>query len=132
MTLIAKENPRLTNWLKREQWAEQGFCRLAVTANEASETVYKSGTVLGKVTADGKYKVSVQDAVDGSEVADAIVIEEVTVPAATDTTVLVLVKGPAIVADGGLILDASYDLDAEKQAAYDALEAKNINVDKQI
>lgn len=132
MTLIAKENPRLTNWLKREQWAEQGFCRLAVTANEASETVYKSGTVLGKVTADGKYKVSVQDAVDGSEVADAIVIEEVTVPAATDTIVLVLVKGPAIVADGGLILDASYDLDAEKQAAYDALEAKNINVDKQI
>lgn len=132
MTLIASENPRLTNWLKREFWAEQGFCRLAVTANEASETTYKSGTVLGKVTADGKYKVSVETAVDGSETAAAVVIEEVTVPAATDTTVLVLVKGPAIVADGGLILDASYNDDVKKQAAYDALEAKDINVDKQI
>lgn len=132
MTVIATDTQRLTNWLKREFWAEQGYCRLAVTVNEASETVYESGTVLGKVTADGKYKVSVETAVDGSETADAIVIEGLTVPAATDTTVLVLVKGPAIVADGALKLDASYDDDVKKQAAYDALEAKGINVDKQI
>jgi predicted regulator of Ras-like GTPase activity (Roadblock/LC7/MglB family) len=51
---------------------------------------------------------------------------EIAVPATTDTKVLALVKGPAIVSKAGLVLDATYNLDAEKAAVYAALEAKGI------
>jgi hypothetical protein len=55
-------------------------------------------------------------------------MQEQTVASATDTQVLVLIKGPAIVSKAGLVLDATYDLDAEKAAVYAALEAKGIAV----
>jgi hypothetical protein len=126
MTLIATEAKRLSNVVKQELWPETGFCRLAVTYNGTAATLVP-GTVLGKVTADGKYKIAVQTATDGSEVAAAIVMVEQTVAATTDTKVLCLVKGPAIVSKDGLVLDASYNLDAEKAAVYAALEAKDIN-----
>jgi hypothetical protein len=128
MTLIASESPRLSNMLKRELWSEQGYCRLAVTVNEASAVDYKIGEVLGQVTADSKYKQYDETAVDGSETAAAVVLEDVSVPAATDTTVLVLVKGPAIVADGGLVFKAGVD----EAAAKTQIEALGINVDTQI
>lgn len=128
MTLIATDTPRLSNMLKREMWSEQGYCRLAVTVNEASAVDYKIGEVLGKITASGKY-VQYDDAnADGSETAAAIVLEDVSIPAAADTTVLVLVKGPAIVADGGLVFKAGVD----QAAAKVSLEALGINVDTQI
>ena len=125
MTLIATEAKRLSNVVKQELWAETGYCREAVVVNDAAATLVP-GTVLGKVTATGKYKVAVQTAVDGSEVAAAIVMVEIAVPATTDTKVLALVKGPAIVSKVGLVLDATYNLDAEKAAVYAALEAKGI------
>lgn len=128
MTLIARDNPRLSNMLKRELWAEQGYCRLAVTVNEASAIDYKIGQVLGKVTADGKYVQYDDAAVDGSETAAAVVLQDISIPAATDTTVLVLVKGPAIVADGGLVFKSGVD----EAAAKAQLEALGINVDTQI
>lgn len=126
MTLIATEAKRLSNVVKQELFPESGYCRLGVVYNGTAASLVP-GTVLGKVTATGKYKIAVQTAVDGSQVADAIVMEELTVAATTDTKVLCLVKGPAIVSKAGLILDATYDLDAEKAAVYAALEAKNIN-----
>lgn len=129
MTLIATENARLSNMLKRELWSEQGYCRLAVTVNEASEVEYKIGEVLGKVTASGKYVQYDDAAADGSQTAAAVVLEDVTVPAATDTTVLVLVKGPAIVADGGLVFKAGVDEAAAKATLENDL---GINVDTQI
>lgn len=126
MALIATEAKRLSNVIKQELWPETGYGRLAVTYNGAAATLLP-GTVLGKVTADGKYKIAVQSASDGSQVADAIVMVEQTVASGTDTKVLCLVKGPAIVSKDGLILDATYNLDAEKAAVYAALEAKDIN-----
>jgi hypothetical protein len=104
-----------------------GFTRQVVVINDTAADL-KVGTVLGKVTATGKYKVAVETATDGSKVADAILLQDVTLPNATDTKVLVLVKGPAIVAKGALVLHSSYDTQAKKDAVYDALEAKNINV----
>lgn len=127
MAVIATDTPRFSNVVKGELWPELTYCRAVVTVNDSAATL-TVGTVLGKVTADGKYKVAVQTAVDGSQVADAIVIQETVVPATTDTKVLVLLKGPAVVSKGGLTLDASYDLDAEKAAVYAALEAKGIKV----
>jgi molybdopterin biosynthesis enzyme len=126
MTLIATEAKRLSNVVKQELFPEAGYCRLAVTYNGTAASLVP-GTVLGKVTADGKFKIAVQTAADGSQVADAIVMVEKTVLLNTDITVLCLVKGPSIVSKAGLILDASYDLDAEKAAVFAALEAKGIN-----
>jgi hypothetical protein len=127
MSLIATENKRLSNVVKAELWPEMGFTRQVVVINDTAADL-KVGTVLGKVTATGKYKVAVETATDGSKVADAILLQDVTLPNATDTKVLVLVKGPAIVAKGALVLHSSYDTQAKKDAVYAALEAKNINV----
>jgi len=126
MTVIATEAKRLSNVVKQELWPESGFTRAVVTVNEAAAKSYVPGTVLGKVTADGKYKISVQTATDGSEVADAIVIGEQAIAATTDTKVLVLIKGPAIVSKAGLVLDATHNTAPELAAIYAALEAKGI------
>lgn len=128
MTLIAQDTPRLSNMLKRELWSEQGYCRKAVSVTESSEVEYKIGQVLGKVSSSGEYVRYDDTATDGSETAVAIALEDVTIPASEATTVLCLVKGPAIVADGGLVFREG----ADKDAAYSDLEDLGINVDTQI
>ena len=125
MAQIATDTPRFSNVVKAEQWPEFGWCRAVVTYNGAAATL-KVGQVLGKVTATGKYKIAVETAVDGSKVADAIVIQEVTAAATTDTKVLVLINGDALVSKAALILDATYDDDTKKGAVYTSLAAKNI------
>ena len=130
--LISTDTFRLSHLVKRELWPEQGYTRAVVTVNEAAAKTYAVGTVLGKVTASGKYKIAVETAVDGSKVADAIVVGDYTVPATTDTKVLVLVRGPAIVSKAALVLDATYDTDAKKAAVYAALEAKGVLVNETI
>lgn len=126
-TPLFTENFRYSNTVKAELWAEAGYTRSVVTYNGTAGEL-KIGTVLGKVTANGKYKIAVQTAVDGSQTADAIVLQDLTAALNTDTKILVLIKGPAIVSKAGLILDASYDLDAEKAVVYASLEAKGIQV----
>ena len=130
--LISTDTYRLSNLVKRELWPEQGYTRAVVTVNEAAAKTYAVGTVLGKVTASGKYKVAVETAVDGSKVADAIVLGDYSIAATTDTQVLVLVRGPAIVSKGALALDTTYNDDAKKAAVYAALEAKGILVNTTI
>ena len=132
MPIIATDTFRLSHLVKRELWPEQGYTRAVVTVNEAAAKTYAVGTVLGKVTASGKYKIAVETAVDGSKAADAIVVGDYTVPATTDTKVLVLVRGPAIVSKAALVLDATYDTDAKKAAVYAALEAKGVLVNETI
>jgi hypothetical protein len=128
MALIATDTPRLSNMLKRELYSEQGYCRLAVVVNEASAIEYKIGQVVGKITATSKYVQYDEALSNGAEDVAGIVLQDVSIAAATDTTVLVLVKGPAIVADGGLVFKDGVD----KDAAYVALEALGINVNTQI
>lgn len=125
MAVIATELQKLSNWLKAETMAEYGFGRVEVTVNDSAQTL-ATGTVLGKVTASGKYKVCTAAAVDGSQNAAGIVINAKTIAGATDTKVLTLVKGPAVVAKGGLVLAADIDQAAEKLAVYTALEALGI------
>lgn len=123
--LIATENFRLSNVLKHEYEPSLGYCRETVVINDAAANL-KIGTVLGVVTATGKYKVCVQTATDGSQNAAAVLMEDKTITNSTDTKVLALVRGPAIVSKSGLVLDASFDLDTEKAAAYASLAAKGI------
>lgn len=128
MPVIATDTLRISNLVKKEQWAELGYCRAVVTVNEAAAKTYTVGTVLGKVTAGGKYKIAVQSAGDGSAVAAAIVLADASIAATTDTKLVVMVKGPASISAGALVLDATYDLDAEKQVVYASLEAVGIQV----
>src|SRR5574343_1437447 len=123
MATIATDLLRKSNLVKQELFPEQGYNYDAVTVNEAATKTYAVGTVLGKVTATGKYKICKADAVDGSEVAAAICVEDKTIPATTDTKVLVLARGPAIISKGALVLDATVNTDAEKAAVSAALEA---------
>ncbi len=127
MTLLYTDKKRYSNTVKAELWPELGFTRAVITYNgTAGEMVI--GTVLGKVTAGGKYKICVQTAVDGSQTADAILLEDVTAALNTDKKMLVLLKGPAVVSKTALVLDATHDLQAEKDAIYASLEAKGIQV----
>lgn len=132
MAIIATENFRFSHVVKKELWPEYAYNRLMVTVNEAAAKEYKIGTVLGKVTIGGKYQIAVETANDGSKVADAIVLEDKSIAATTDTKVLVMIKGPAIVSKAGLILDTTYDTDAKKAAVYAALEAKGIQVNDSV
>ena len=134
MTIVAIDTQRLSGWLKYEEEPSLGLCHEVVTINEAAAKTLVTGTVLGKVTVGGKYKVAIETAVDGSKVADAIYIGSVlgndtqTVAAATDTKILVLKRGKAIVSKGALLLDSTYDNDAKKNAVYASLEALEIFV----
>ncbi len=128
MSLIATEGFRKSHLVKQELFPENGFNYDVVTVNEAAAASYVVGTVLGKITASGKYIISKADASDGSQVAAAIVVEEKSIAATTDTKVLAMVRGPAIVSKAALVLDATINLDAEKAAVYAAFEAKGILV----
>lgn len=128
MTVLNTENRRTSNFLKSEYEPELAYCRLVVTVNEATAKTYVPGTVLGKVTASGKYLTAVETAVDGSKAFAGIVLFEKAIAAATDTKIVVLVKGPASVAKGGLILDATYNDNTKKGVIYTALETAGIQV----
>ena len=127
MALIAQEAQRYSNLVKEELCHEKGYCTKQVIVNDAAGTL-ALGTVLGLVTATGKYKVAVETAVDGSKAAAAIVVEAITIPATTDTNVLVMYRGPAEVSKGALVVDATYDNATKLGVLYANLEAKGIQV----
>jgi hypothetical protein len=129
MALIGTSPYTLSNVVAHEYATEHGFCRLfdGATVNVASETALTVGSVLGKVTASGKYVPRDPDAVDGSEVAAAVVLENITVAAATDTQVNVIVRGPAILKKGGLVFDVAHDA-AQQATAISEIEALGILV----
>ena len=126
-TPLYTENKRFSNTVKAELWPEQGYTRAVVTYNGTAGSLV-IGTVLGKVTASGKYKVAIQSAVDGSQTPDAILIEDKTVALNTDTQILVLIKGPAVVSKAALTVDASYTAGALLNGVYTTLEGKGIQV----
>jgi Bacteriophage lambda head decoration protein D len=126
--LLFTENYRFSHLVKAELWPEKAYCRSVLTANETAATTYNVGTILGKVTATGKYKVCVQNASDGSQTPAGLVLADYTVAAATDTKVLVLVKGPAAVSSGALKFDASFGTQAQKDTAIASIEALGVQV----
>ena len=127
MTIVAQSTHTKSNVIKKELWAGSGFVETVVTVNDTAGTLL-SGTVLGKVTATGKFKRAVKNAVDGSAVVAAIVSEESVILAATDKKMLGLTRGPAKVSKAGLVFDASYALSTDKDVVYAALEALGIQV----
>ena len=131
MAVIGTDTARISNVVKKEYGSEIAYCREVVVVNDSAAT-FAVGTVLGKVTASGKYKKALETAVDGSKVAAAIVIQETAIPATTATKVIVLVRGPSAVSKAGLVLDATYNDDTKKGVVYADLLAKGIKVHCQI
>lgn len=133
MAIFATDSSRLSTVVKFELVPNQGYCRDLVTVNEAAALTYKVGTVLGKITATGKYIRCEASAADGSQVAAAVYIGDVNgnagdlaVAATTDTKVLVLTRGPAIVAASALVAGASVTAGALTTTMYNQLKALGI------
>jgi hypothetical protein len=69
---------------------------------------YPVGSVLGKITASGKYTLSPATGTDGSQVASAVLLYAVDATLA-DATGIVVARGPAIVSRAGLAYEATVD-----------------------
>lgn len=122
MPVIATDTQRFSNVIKYEQDPAVGITREQGVFNDTAQTL-KVGTVLGKVTATGKWRVALSASADGSQTPAGIYIadtlgqsSDLVVANATDTQILVLARGDAIVADGGLILGTGITLAAVKAA----------------
>lgn len=122
MPVIATDTNRYSEVVKFEFEPSIGYTREAAVINDVAATL-KVGTVLGKVTATGKYKVALSAASDGSQNPVAVLIadgngvsNDLVVPANTDTRCLILARGPAIVADSALTLGTGITAAAAKAA----------------
>jgi len=89
-----------------------GYSTDVVTVNQAAAE-FTYGTLLGQVTVGGKYKIWDSALTDGAETVAAIVAEAITIPATTDTQVLVMKRGPMTVKDAGLELNGETLADAK-------------------
>ncbi len=117
-------SPTLGDLLKYELNAS--YCRETITLKAG--TNYALGSVLGKITASGKYRLSPAALVigdEGAETAIAVLIEAIDATAA-DKTGLIAARGPAIVSKAALVFDASVDQAAEKTAKHSQLAAAGI------
>lgn len=117
MATYAADVQRLSNWLKYEEEPGSGVTREVIAKAGVNATI--TGSVLDST---GKLVVK-------ATVADAtyIMIDDLTTPAAAEykTGVLVLARGHAKVGKNALIFGADV-LDADKEASFAALKAKNI------
>lgn len=126
--VFARDTYRESHLVKQEFWPEFGWCRKVVTVSESAAKTYGVGTVLGKVTASGKFKIAVESAVDGSNVPAALVLTDEKIEAGVDKKIVVMYRGPAIVSKAALVFDASFNTDAKVTTAINALEALDIAV----
>ncbi|CDK99831.1 conserved protein of unknown function [Magnetospirillum gryphiswaldense MSR-1 v2] len=111
---VLTASPTLGDLLKFELNAS--YTRETVTLKAG--TSYPLGSVLGRITANGEYRLSPAAEVvgdQGAETAIAVLLEAVD---ATDgvATGLIAARGPVILADGALIFEASVDQPAERAA----------------
>lgn len=127
-TLPKNEGPRQSDWLVFEECDITRYSRENIVV-VAGSGVLPTGTVLGKVTASGKYGVYDNAATNGTEVAAAILAE------AVDATT-VDVRGAAVVrlakiAPGGLTWKTSLN-SADKTAGLADLALNGIHTVREV
>lgn len=112
---------------------------LAFTLADGATDFIVGDTFTITVTGTEKYKILENTASDGSAAFAGIYIGtslglgiDTSVAATTDTTVLILERGPALVAKEGLTLGASINTAAEKAALYAQMAAVGIIAEAQI
>ena len=108
---VLTEPPSMGDVLKYED--NTNYTREVVTL--LAGMPYPVGSVLGKITASGKYTLSPATGADGSKVATAVLLYAVDATLA-DAIGIVLVRGPAIVSRAALAYGATVD-DGTKIAA---------------
>jgi hypothetical protein len=101
---VLTEQPSMGDVLKYE--VNPNYTREVVTL--LAGTPYPVGSVLGKITASGKYTLSPATGTDGSQVASAVLLYAVDATLA-DATGIVVARGPAIVSRAGLAYEATVD-----------------------
>lgn len=131
MAQLGTSKPRLSNLIKYEEATEHGYCREMETVRITAGADLVVGSVLGVVTATGKYTLRDPAAIDGSEVAAAISTQNITVAAATDTPVALLVNGAAIVGREALNYGVAHTA-PQKATAESELAALGIKVRAQV
>ena len=109
MTVLTQP-PTMGDVLKYE--LNPNFTRETVTL--LAGTAYPVGAVLGRITANGKYKLATSGGSDGAQTAAAILLYAVDATTA-DATATILARGPSIVSKAALVFDATID-DAAKIA----------------
>ena len=128
MSLIGTDTLRFSNTFKHIYEPSLSFCFERVTINETAARTMPIGTVLGVITANGKYRRVEATASDGSQTAAGVLAQDLTVAANTDAQAIVCVRGPAIVSKAVLSFGASVDTAGELNAAYAQLASRNILV----
>ncbi len=123
MTVLT-ENPHSGNFILSEDDDGRLSRDNIVVASGAGPLL--PGTVLGKVTASGKFVPSPETATDGSETAVAILVGPVNATGAD--ALAVAMTRHAEVNHHGLIYDASVNDDAKKSAKWGQLRAAGIVV----
>ena len=118
---VLTASPTLGDLLKFELNAS--YSRETVTLKAG--TSYPLGSVLGRITANGEYRMSPATEVVGDEAAEVAVAVLLEAVDATDGAVpgLIVARGPVILADGALVFDASVDQPAERAAKITQLAA---------
>ena len=101
---VLTEPPSMGDVLKYE--VNPNYTREVITLLQGQP--YPVGSVLGKITASGKYTLSPATGADGSQVATAVLLYAVDATLA-DATGIVVARGPAIVSRAGLAYDATVD-----------------------
>jgi hypothetical protein len=119
-TLTWDEPVRVTDVIKMEH---PTYSRDLVTIASGAG-VLEIGTVLGKVTASGKYDAHADGASDGTETAVAVLVERVDATSADQPAVVV--ARFAEVSRLGLRWDASVNTEGKKDAAIAELRAVGI------
>ena len=109
MTVLTQP-PSMGDILKYE--VNPNYTRETVTL--LAGTPYPVGSVLGKITASGKYKLATATGTDGAQIASAVLLTAVDATGA-DATGVILARGPAIVSQSALVFDATVN-DAPKTA----------------
>lgn len=107
MTVLIQP-PTMGDVLKYE--VNPNYTRETVTL--LAGTNYPVGSVLGKITASGKYKLATSAGTDGAQTAAAVLLYAVDA-ALADAVGIVVVRGPAILSRAALAYDGSVD-DAAK------------------
>jgi len=116
--------PTLGDLLKYELNGD--YCRETVTLK--SGTNYAIGSVLGKITASGKYRLSPAAEVEGDEGAEtavAVLIEAADATGA-EKTGLIVARGPVILSKAILAFDASVNDAGKKTAKHAELAAAGL------
>lgn len=103
MTVLTQP-PTMGDVLKYE--VNLNYTRETVTL--LAGTVYPVGSVLGRITASGKYKLATSGGTDGAQTAAAVLLYAVDATL-SDAVGIVLVRGPAIVSRAALAYDGTVD-----------------------